>query len=84
MNLALPGEMFGDYELWVEEQAPFSIACPGLPLDDCSWDEAVLPTLLADPIVPGSAALLDLAFVPLNLRLNLLQQHKNLHFHLHY
>ena len=22
--LALPGEMFGDYELWVEEQAPFS------------------------------------------------------------
>ena len=22
--MALPGEMFGDYELWVEQQAPFS------------------------------------------------------------
>ena len=66
----------GDEDLWItdveliqsEAQPAFTIACPGLPLGVCSWSDVNLPFLLSEPIVPGSAALLDIAFVPLNLQ----------------
>ena len=66
----------GDEDLWITEieliqseaQPAFAVACPGLPLTTCSWSDVTLPFLLSEPIVPGSAALLDIAFVPLNLQ----------------
>ena len=66
----------GDEDLWITEvemiqsveQPAFSIACPGLPLAVCDWEQTTLPFLLSEPVVPGSAALLDIAFVPLNLQ----------------
>jgi MYXO-CTERM domain-containing protein len=51
-----------------EAQPAFSIACPGQPLDSCDWETEQLPLLLQDPILPGSGALLDLTFIPLNLQ----------------
>ena len=50
------------------EQPSFSIACPGQPLDACDWETDLLPQLLEEEIVPGSAALLELVFVPNNLQ----------------
>ena len=66
----------GDEELWVtgvelvqsEAQAAFHIACPGQSLESCEWAENFEGLLLGEPILPGSAALLDIAFVPLNLQ----------------
>ncbi len=52
-----------------EEQPAFEITCPGVwPAEDCSFEDALLPNLLVDPILPGSAVLLEVAFVPLNLQ----------------
>ncbi|MCP4870374.1 MAG: hypothetical protein GY898_16850 [Proteobacteria bacterium] len=51
-----------------EAQPAFAVACPGQPLEECDWEETLLPQLLADPIVPGSGALLELVFSPLNLQ----------------
>jgi len=66
----------GDEDLWItsvdliqsEAQQAFSIACPGQPLDECDWETQVQGFVLSEPIVPGSAALFELAFVPLNLQ----------------
>ncbi len=51
-----------------EAQPAFGIACPGQALDACDWTTEILPSLLSDAIVPGSAALLELTFIPLNLQ----------------
>ncbi len=51
-----------------ESQPAFTVACPGQPLEACNWLDEVSATLFATPIVPGSAALFDLAFVPNNLQ----------------
>ncbi len=50
------------------EQPSFTIACPGQPLEDCDWTTELLPQLLTEEIVPGSAALLELTFIPNNLQ----------------
>lgn len=51
-----------------EDQIAFHVACHGQALEDCDWQGEVLPQLLQDPIVPGSGALFELAFVPTNLQ----------------
>ena len=43
-------------------------ACPGQPLETCDWADNFEGLLLGEPILPGSAGLLDIAFVPLNLQ----------------
>ncbi len=66
----------GDDDLFVtnvelvqsEAQPAFAIACPGRALDECDWETELLPQLLVAPIVPGSGALLELVFSPLNLQ----------------
>jgi len=49
-------------------QPAFSLSCPGQPLADCDWQSELSATVLAAAIVPGSAALLEFAFVPSNLQ----------------
>ncbi len=51
-----------------DSQPAFSISCPGQPLEDCNWESELQPTVLSSPIVPGSAALLELVFIPRNLQ----------------
>jgi hypothetical protein len=50
------------------QQVAFHAVCPGQQLADCDWTESVRPDVLSDPILPGSAALLEIAFVPLTLQ----------------
>ena len=66
----------GDEPLYIEEialeqsiqQVAFHLVCPGQRVGDCDWDEAIRPDVLVDPILPGSAALFEIAFVPLHLQ----------------
>ena len=66
----------GDEDLYItsveliqsEAQPAFTVTCPGQPVTDCDWTAEVASTLFSTPIVPGSAALFDLAFVPNNLQ----------------
>ena len=52
-----------------EEQPAFEITCPGVwPAEDCSFEDTLLPNLLVDPVLPGSAVLLEVNFIPLNLQ----------------
>ena len=50
------------------QQVAFHAVCPGQQLADCDWGSAVRPDVLVDPILPGSAALIELAFVPITLQ----------------
>jgi len=66
----------GDEDLYItsieliqsDSQPAFTITCPGQGIEECDWQSELQPTVLATPIVPGSAALFDLAFVPNNLQ----------------
>lgn len=50
------------------QQVAFHQICPGQQLADCDWETEIKPNILNDEILPGSAALLELAFVPLTLQ----------------
>ena len=63
-----PLQILGVDLIQSEAQPAFTIACPGQALAACDWGTELLPRLLEDPILPGSGALLDLAFIPLNLQ----------------
>ena len=52
-----------------EEQPAFGVVCPGVwPAEDCDFETEQLTDLLANPILPGSAVILEVSFVPLNLQ----------------
>jgi hypothetical protein len=52
-----------------EQQPAFALTCPGVwPAGACSFADQQLPGLLANPVLPGSAVLLEVAFLPLNLQ----------------
>jgi uncharacterized protein (TIGR03382 family) len=51
-----------------EAQPAFAIACPGQELDACDWETELRDQITSDPIVPGSGALLEVVFTPLNLQ----------------
>jgi hypothetical protein len=51
-----------------DSQPAFTVTCPGQALADCDWLTEQSAAVLATPIVPGSAALFELAFVPNNLQ----------------
>lgn len=52
-----------------DSQPAFEVTCPGVwPAEDCDFETERLPNLLDNPIPPGSAVLLEVAFVPLNLQ----------------
>ncbi|MCO4770981.1 MAG: putative metal-binding motif-containing protein [Deltaproteobacteria bacterium] len=52
-----------------EEQPAFALTCPGVwPLEDCDFETEQMPAFLTDPVLPGSAVLLEVAFTPLNLQ----------------
>jgi len=50
------------------QQPAFSLTCPGQPLDACDFEDNSLDPLLDNPILPGSAVLLEVSFQPLNLQ----------------
>lgn len=63
----------GEEPLWItsielqqaESETAFWLTCPGIyPLSDCDFATERLPTMLAEPILPGGAQLLELAFTP--------------------
>lgn len=67
----------GDEDLYItgiemvqsEEQPAFALTCPGVwPLEDCDFETERLPALLDNPVLPGSAVLLEVSFIPLNLQ----------------